>query len=340
MPKVSIIVPCWGVEKYLDRCVESLVNQTLKDIEIILVDDESPDRVPQMCDEWAGRDARIKVIHKKNAGLGMACNSGLEVATGEYVAFCDSDDWVELNTYDTLYNRAKEENLDAVFYSFKYVDMNGAPLSKYSISYHNETLNTTVSIHAMMKGMIASKPCELNERQYQASAKTVLYRKKNIDENGIHFVSEREIPSEDLLFNLDFLSNSVAIATIPEKFYNYRINPVSITHSVKKDAYKLSKVLMQKLVSLADEHHLGEDGLDRIHRLFIAMNRSLIMRIFKSGLSYSEQSYMISKITKDRIWKEIWNSYPVKEMPYKHRIFLWFIYKKCSVGLRILSLVK
>lgn len=67
MPKVSIIVPCWGVEKYLDRCVESLVNQTLKDIEIILVDDESPDRVPVMCDDWAKKDSRIRVIHKKMA---------------------------------------------------------------------------------------------------------------------------------------------------------------------------------------------------------------------------------------------------------------------------------
>ena len=79
MSKVSIVVPCWGVEKYLDRCVESLINQTLREIEIILVDDESPDRVPEMCDEWAKRDNRIKVIHKKNGGLGMACNSGLEV---------------------------------------------------------------------------------------------------------------------------------------------------------------------------------------------------------------------------------------------------------------------
>ena len=339
MPKVSIIVPCWGVEKYLDQCVGNLVNQTLKDIEIILVDDESPDRVPQMCDDWARRDARIKVIHKKNAGLGMACNSGLEVATGEYVAFCDSDDWVELNTYDTLYNRAKEKDLDAVFYSFKYVDMDGVPLLKKSISYQNETLNSSVSIHTMMKGMIASKPNEVNERQYQASAKTVLYRKEIIDKNGIRFVSEREIPSEDLFFNLNFLSNSVAIATIPEKFYNYRINPVSITHSVKKDAYKLSKVLLQRLSSIVGDYRLGEDGLDRVNRLFIAMNRALIMRIFKSSLSYSEQSLMLGEITKDRIWKELWKSYPVKVMPFKHRIFLWLIYKKCIIGLRVLSLV-
>lgn len=339
MPKVSIIVPCWGVEKYLDKCVECLVNQTLSDIEIILVDDESPDRVPEMCDEWAKKDRRIKVVHKKNAGLGMACNSGLEVATGEYVAFCDSDDWVELNTYETLYCKAKDEGLDAVFSSFKFVDMNGIPLTRDSITYKNETFTSITEIHEIIKGMIASKPHDKNERQYQASAKVVLYRKKIIDNNEIHFVSERLIPSEDLLFNLDFLSNSTTISTVSEKFYNYRINPTSITHSVKRNAYKLSKALMLKLMSSVDEYHLGEDGLNRVYRLFIAMNRSLIIRILYSNLSPSEKSDMISEITKDDIWKNVWSSYPIKEMPFKHRIFLWFIYKNCSIGLRALSVI-
>ena len=86
MAKVSVIVPVYNVEKYLDRCMQSLLNQTLKDIEIIMVDDGSPDNCPKMCDDYAKQDSRVKVIHKKNAGLGLARNSGLEVATGEYVA--------------------------------------------------------------------------------------------------------------------------------------------------------------------------------------------------------------------------------------------------------------
>lgn len=85
--KVSIIVPIYNVEKFLNRCIDSLLNQTLREIEIILIDDESPDNCPQICDEYAQRDNRIKVIHKTNAGLGMACNSGIEVATGDYIAF-------------------------------------------------------------------------------------------------------------------------------------------------------------------------------------------------------------------------------------------------------------
>ncbi len=100
MAKISVIIPVYGVEKYLDRCVESVVNQTYKDLEIILVDDGSPDNCPQMCDEWASRDARIRAVHRKNGGQSCARNTGLSVATGDYIAFVDSDDWIANDTYE------------------------------------------------------------------------------------------------------------------------------------------------------------------------------------------------------------------------------------------------
>ena len=101
-PKVSIIVPVYNAEKYLERCISSIRNQTLNDIEIILVDDASKDNSPLICDEYAKTDFRIKVIHKENEGAGMARNAALEIATGEYVGFVDSDDFVEENTVSIL----------------------------------------------------------------------------------------------------------------------------------------------------------------------------------------------------------------------------------------------
>lgn len=86
-PKVSIVIPVYNVERYIDRCIQSVLNQTLQNFEIILVDDGSPDNCPEICDKYANSDSRIKVVHKANAGLGMACNSGIENATGEYIAF-------------------------------------------------------------------------------------------------------------------------------------------------------------------------------------------------------------------------------------------------------------
>ena len=118
MAKVSVIVPVYNVEKYLDRCMQSLLNQTLKDIEIIMVDDGSPDNCPKMCDDYAKQDSRVKVIHKKNAGLGLARNSGLEVATGEYVAFVDSDDFTDVDAYRSLYENAQKRNADVVYAGF------------------------------------------------------------------------------------------------------------------------------------------------------------------------------------------------------------------------------
>ena len=100
-PKVSIVVPVYNVERYLDRCVESLTSQTLSDIEIILVDDGSPDSCPAMCDDYARRDNRITVVHKVNGGLSSARNEGLKYISGEYFMFVDSDDWIDPGTCET-----------------------------------------------------------------------------------------------------------------------------------------------------------------------------------------------------------------------------------------------
>lgn len=121
-PKISVIIPVYGVEKYLDRCVSSVVNQSYKDLEIILVDDGSPDNCPKMCDEWASRDARIRTVHRENGGQSCARNTGLSVATGDYVTFVDSDDWIVFDTYEycvSLLNRIAD--LDVVQFDLVHV---------------------------------------------------------------------------------------------------------------------------------------------------------------------------------------------------------------------------
>lgn len=110
--KISVIAPVYKVEPYLDKCVSSIVNQTYKNLEIILVDDGSPDNCPAMCDAWAEKDSRIRVIHKTNGGLSDARNAGMAVATGELMAFVDSDDWIAPDMYEYLYQRLAEDNSD------------------------------------------------------------------------------------------------------------------------------------------------------------------------------------------------------------------------------------
>ena len=113
-PNVSVVVPIYNVEKYLRQCLDSIVNQTLKNIEVILVDDGSPDNCGKICDEYQARDSRIKVIHKKNGGLGSAYNAGIKAATGEYIGFVEPDDFIEPTMYEELYAYAKKLDADVV----------------------------------------------------------------------------------------------------------------------------------------------------------------------------------------------------------------------------------
>ena len=117
--KISIIVPVYGVEKYLDRCVNSLINQSYTNLEIILVDDGSPDNCPKMCDEWAEKDSRIVVIHKENGGLSDARNAGLDICTGDYITFVDSDDLIDKDFIKILYDISKQKDADIVACSTK-----------------------------------------------------------------------------------------------------------------------------------------------------------------------------------------------------------------------------
>lgn len=113
-PEISVIVPVYKVEKYLNKCIDSILAQTFEDFELILVDDGSPDRCGEICDEYARRDNRIKVIHKENGGVSSARNAGLDIARGKYVNFIDSDDWIEKEALETLYKLSSQTGADIV----------------------------------------------------------------------------------------------------------------------------------------------------------------------------------------------------------------------------------
>lgn len=141
-PLISVIVPVYHVEAYLEKCIKSIIAQTYKNLEIILVDDGSDDGCPQICDEWAHRDSRIKVIHKKNGGLSDARNAGLELAKGVYIGFVDSDDYIDCTFYEKLYKALVKGNADLSMCNYKMVDCNGND-DKYdnnNLPIHDEVL--------------------------------------------------------------------------------------------------------------------------------------------------------------------------------------------------------
>lgn len=324
-PKVSIVVPCYNVEKYLDRCVSSIVNQTLKDIEIILVDDESPDRVPEMCDNWAKRDSRIKVIHKKNGGLGMACNSGLESATGEYVAFVDSDDWIEFDMYETMYNTAQQYRAQMVFSGIRRVNDKGEITPMYQAKKFT-VHDTPTEIKTFAMDMIASEPSSRIERKIPMSAKIVLYNRDNILLNGLRFENEKKLISEDLIFNLDCLTHTECIVELAKTYYNYFSNQTSITHTFHSDRF--TKIIDIRNELLSRYHNMPADFTDRVNRMFIGYVRKIVCIICHSSqLSVAMKKSMVNEICTDSIWRQIKEAYPIKIMPLKHRLFLLCILK-------------
>lgn len=127
---ISVVIPIYNVEKYLRKCVDSIINQTYKNLEIILVDDESPDNCPMICDEYKKKDSRIKVIHQKNKGLSGARNSGIDIATGKYIVFHDSDDTLEFNAIEILYNNLKKYNTKISVCGRYYEFEDGTKISK------------------------------------------------------------------------------------------------------------------------------------------------------------------------------------------------------------------
>ena len=155
--KISVIVPVYKVEPYLDKCISSIVNQTYRNLEIILVDDGSPDNCPAMCDAWAEKDSRIRVIHKPNGGLSDARNAGITVATGELIAFVDSDDWIAPDMYEHLYQRLSEDNSDIAACGVQMVWENEMPSCMLTLE-GNCVLNQEEAMRAIIEESWLKQP--------------------------------------------------------------------------------------------------------------------------------------------------------------------------------------
>lgn len=316
MPKVSIIVPIYNVEKYLDRCMQSLLGQTLKDIEIIMVDDGSPDNCPKMCDEYAKKDERVKVIHKKNAGLGMARNSGLDIATGEYVAFVDSDDYVDISAYERMYESVKRLNADAVFSGIKTETASGVWIEEETDG--SETLLNKEKTYEFVLGMVANPPGVKEERAHSMSVWHSLYKKEIIDKNQLRFVSEREYVCEDIPFQVDFLTRCNSLLVLPFVCYYYCLNGTSLTATFKEEKFeryvRLRDLLIQKLGH-------STDTMLRIDRFFIGYARAQMTQLLASD--ETDKLGILKKIVTHSVWGDIRPAYKAKYLPLSRAIMYW-----------------
>lgn len=229
-PIISIIIPVYKAENYIRKCLDSIVYQTLKDIEIIIVDDCSPDCSGYICDEYARKDTRIRVIHKKkNGGVGAARQTGLESAKGEYVIHADPDDWMEPKMLEDLYITAKETNADLVFCDF-YQDYADGRSKYMSQQLCNPITNKNMLI-AILEGNI------------HGSCSNKLIKREQILKYRLKFVSGINT-CEDRQFCLELLLNDISISYLNKAYYHYcfGINDNSLTaNTLKEPNYKVNK---------------------------------------------------------------------------------------------------
>lgn len=232
---VSIIVPIYKVEKYINKCIDSILNQKLKDFELILVDDGSPDNCGKICDEYSKKDNRIKVVHKKNGGLVSARQAGFKVSTGEYIGFVDGDDYIEENMFFDMMEKAKEYNADMVLCDFFHLYPDKKVKSKQYFEggfYDKKSLEKYIYPKMIFSGSYYSFG-------FTPSCWSKIF-KREVLENNIMKVDTRIKMGEDAAFTYPCMLDSNNIYFIKNKYlYNYRINPKSMTQSYDKNLWNI-----------------------------------------------------------------------------------------------------
>lgn len=215
MEKISVIVPVFKVEKYLCRCIDSILSQTFTDFELILIDDGSPDNCGKICDEYAKKDSRIHVIHKENGGLSSARNAGLDVANGDYVVFIDSDDYIEPDLFQEGIVALKDFPKALVNYGFYVENDQGINKSTFILQLPNTIfLNDE---HEKTK-LICN---ELTDYKIPWSAWSKFYSRDVIEKNDLRFEDNKRIFAEDLYFSLCFFSLVDHVVNIQKPLYHY-----------------------------------------------------------------------------------------------------------------------
>lgn len=335
MELVSIIVPVYNVEKYLEQCVNSILNQSYKLIEIILVNDGSKDSSGELCEILAKRDDRIHLVHKDNEGLGLARNTGLKYVNGKYVTFIDSDDYVDMDLIENLYNAIKENNADACIGGYKRVNDSGKVV--YKETYENKIYEKEKCTNDLLPRMLGSSPQKSDS--IRMSVWNVLYSMDIIRKHDLNFPSERDYISEDIIFDIKYYRNCMRCVTTNNSSYNYRVNNSSLTQSYNNNRFKKHKFLYNEIAKMIKMYGLIDECLVRLQRQYFVNVRYCIRQEKKkiSGLKKKERIKNINYIISDPQLKSIIKNYPKQHMKIKQKAFLFMVDKNYARAIEIFT---
>lgn len=302
---ISIIVPVYGVEEYLDRCVESLVKQTYKNIEIILVDDGSPDNCPLICDKWAKEDNRVRVVHQSNKGAAAAKNTGLRIATGSLIAFCDADDYVDRKMLQTMFECMMHSESDIVTCGVNWVD-DGNQILFIEKSEDRELFQPEA-----MKGLLE---CGVLKEQVWDK----LYKRQCIGD--AEFVEQKKI--DDVFWTYKVIGNAKKTAIMSIPLYYYMQRDSSVMGAGYQDYWMDTIEAYQKrceyiknnypeLYNLSVSSLIGTCMYHVQMALKTGRNQEQIERIIIIINSWKDDMLFDSQISKQRIWLWLFLHFPI-----------------------------
>ncbi len=322
-PKVSVIIPVFNAEKYLHRCVESVISQTLRDIEIILVDDGTPDACGAICDEYASKDRRIRVIHEENRGAGGARNSGIRIAAAEYIGFVDSDDYIDAKLFERLYHAAAEVGADVCYgdlvWDNREINSNLAP---YPTLYQGAAIQDI-----LLPNLTVFHPGKRNKYYCRHSACAAIYKRSVIKDNQVLFHDDKKLLGEDAIFNIDFCHHASSIRILSESMYYVCPNPDSTTRSYRSDYFEARKLFHRlymdraKAMGFHDQASLQTDYL----LLLLALDCILKGESFRDAIGLKAVLAYIRKIIIDPELVAVLRRYPLRSLPLEYMVFLTFM---------------
>ena len=314
-PKVTVVIPIYNVEKYLNRCVESVVSQTYKNLEIILVDDGSSDHCPEMCDQWAEKDCRIKVIHKVNAGLGMARNTGIENATGEYIFFFDSDDYVDLTLVEKCVSDAGSHGSDVVIFGCADAFDNGT-VKPISLNVPQLFYDRAEILRYLLPGMFTYA------MGFGTSCCMKMFKLDVIQREGLCFYSERELISEDTFFALEFFSKIKRVSILNENLYFYYKRMGSLTSSFRRDRQEKNNIFLEKSLAFIKNQKLPDTLKHHVVARYHMYSIAALKHIAQSELSLEEKQREFDVILCDSVLRNSLDLKVIKVHKLALRIFL------------------
>lgn len=290
MPKISVIVPVYKAEKYIRRCVDSILAQTFTDFELLLVDDGSPDNSGAICEEYAARDSRVKVFHKENGGVSSARNLGLDNAKGEWVTFVDADDWIAETFIQGLYKPISEcEDVD--FVQGGCLNYANGEVVGINQKYDDYIGNDYAKLFAEFRGLAISK-----------LFKATLFR----TESGYLYFDEKIAIAEDMLFTLEYLPRVEKYAFVEETGYYYRKdNPHSATTAKRKSNYEAELYSFRRKYKAVMDYktlrNLADEACSLRYEQCGRAVRGCVLSLYKGDY---ERSYRLQHLTSDFAEKE------------------------------------